>query len=59
MMMPLVKLESEAEASTWQRFCSEIDIRLMGSRQAGEEGRLSPVRGQRQRAGDGEPTVSS
>lgn len=43
-MMPRVKLESEAEETTWQRFCSEMDIMLIGqeeedSRQAGEAGR--------------------
>lgn len=42
MMMPFIKLESEAEESVWQRFCSEMDILLVGqveedTKQAGEE----------------------
>lgn len=40
-MISLVKLESEAEESVWQRCCSDMDI-LQGeedTRQAGEEAR--------------------
>ena len=38
MMMSLVKLESEAEESVWQRFCSDMDIlQAEDTRQAGKE----------------------
>lgn len=53
MMVSLGKRESEAEESVWQRFCSEMDVLLVGQAEEGTR------QAGRQRRGEGsEPAVS-
>lgn len=51
--MSLVKLESEAEESVWQRFCSDVDILQEDTRQVDDDTRQGQSLGE-----ESEPEVS-